>query len=679
MAVTIGTLMAYIGADTSDLKKAEGRVKASTDKMSSNFSSLARVIGGVFSAVAITNFAREVVKTADNMTLYSARLRLVTNSQKEQMFVQDQLFKLAQETRQAYGDTVNVYARLGRAARATGKSHFELLEVMGNLNKAIIVSGATTQESAAALIQLSQGLASNRLSGEELRSVMEQIPRVAQAIADGLGVDIGKFREMAFAGKLTAKTVIDSLLTQTDVLNREFAGIPVTFVQAMVKVRNVFDRYVDDLNKSTNATGILVDAVEEFIAFLETPETKQVIENFVKDLPNQILLVKNSVQDLLTIYSKLPEGTTAGLIGAILFGPKAGLIAFLVDAVDLTEALVNSIAGFEAVKEGKLTWFEYATANADELKSLLADIANKKKEINAVVFEPGAATFEEALVNEGVFPLLPSQRTSPSSAPPRLEGSKGIAFSTFQFSDDTLIKMQKVRKELEDFKKELQTEKLQGQLSQELPGMQTPEMFDDYLSEHKQVSEEVAKTWIAAFQTIEGQFANTFQMAMEGDFDAILDSWVNMLQRMVAEWAASQAMTALFGKDYGKGGQGGSGLLGAVGTFIGGLFGGGATGKKTGMASGGMITEPIAGIGTSTGRRYTFGESGAERVTPVNQMGVESNGGQGGNMTTSINIMAADAQSFSDLAKRNPQAIIGPITDALRRGNKGLRSAIQGA
>lgn len=146
-----------------------------------------------------------------------------------------------------------------------------------------------------------------------------------------------------------------------------------------------------------------------------------------------------------------------------------------------------------------------------------------------------------------------------------------------------------------------------------------------------------------------------------------------MLQRMISEWMAAQAMIGLFGEGFGKGGP----LGGLLGTAIKGLTGaisgasGGGwdfatwdSGGYIGMASGGIINEPVLGIGKS-GQSYLFGESGPEMVTPA---------GAGGGGTVNININAVDAASFYQLANRNPGAIIGPLMNQMQKGNNSLRA-----
>lgn len=294
MGLNAGNIYIAIRGDTSPLDKAltsaRKQADAAAKKIKSAFGkievaakkaakSLVTGIGGAISGLAIGALVVTTIQLADSYTLLEARIGLVTDSAAELVAVQDQLFDISQDTRVGYETTVEIFTRLSRATKNVAVSQADMLKVTESLNKAVIVSGATTTEASNALIQLSQGLASNRLGGEELRSVMEQIPRVAQMIADGLGVDIGRFRELSKEGKLTAEVVTKALLSQADVINDEFAKIPITVGQSITMMTNSLGRMVDATNEETNATmslakgmaflsGIIDDNAENMARFI---------------------------------------------------------------------------------------------------------------------------------------------------------------------------------------------------------------------------------------------------------------------------------------------------------------------------------------------------------------------------------------------------------------------------
>ena len=219
---------------------------------------------GLLGVGGIAQLGRLFTEAADTMLLASSRLRIVVRDTDEFNLVQRELFTISQETRQPLNNVIDLYARVGRATVQIGKDHEDILPFIRAVTQAIVASGATAQESRAGLIQFSQGLAAGALRGDEFRSVAEQLPRVAQAIANGLGLTIGQLRSLAHEGGLTIETIFMAFSTQYDVLQSELGAIPRTLGQSLTQVRNQFLRTVQNVNLTTNATLGLVSAVDRF-------------------------------------------------------------------------------------------------------------------------------------------------------------------------------------------------------------------------------------------------------------------------------------------------------------------------------------------------------------------------------------------------------------------------------
>ncbi|MDW7746588.1 tape measure protein [Halomonas sp.] len=181
---------------------------------------------------------RQLVRYTDTMTGLESQLRLVTGSQDEFNQTFADLYQLANSTRQGLEPTVNLYARMARATEELNLSNEELLTLTKAINQSYIVSGASAQEAASSTLQLSQAMASGVLRGEELNSVLENSPRLARAIADALGVTIGRLREMGQNGELTAEQISRALLESADSIDREFQSMERTVGQALQQLRN---------------------------------------------------------------------------------------------------------------------------------------------------------------------------------------------------------------------------------------------------------------------------------------------------------------------------------------------------------------------------------------------------------------------------------------------------------
>lgn len=210
------------------------RLTRATDQLGGAYRGLRNVLAAVGIGVAI----RAVVQASDTYSELRSQLRLVTESQEELNDTYEAAYKLAQETRGGLGETINLYARLARSSEELDLTNQQLLTVTRAINQSFVVSGASAQEAASATLQLSQGMASGTLRGEELNSVLENSPRLARAIADGLGVTIGQLRELGAEGQLTGSAVTRALLSSADSINREFQDMPRTVGQSLQQLRN---------------------------------------------------------------------------------------------------------------------------------------------------------------------------------------------------------------------------------------------------------------------------------------------------------------------------------------------------------------------------------------------------------------------------------------------------------
>lgn len=204
---------------------------------------------------------RKAIDTADKWNLLEGRLRLVTSSTAELVIAQQNLFAISQESRVSYEQTADLYARIARSTESLGKSQSQTMEVTEAINKSLIISGASAESANAALIQLGQGFASGVLRGEELNSVMEQSPRLAQAIADGMGVTIGQLRAMGADGKLTAEKVYEAIRSQKDSIESEFGKMPQTVGQSMQVLQNQIGKTISEFDKMHGVTSGISESI----------------------------------------------------------------------------------------------------------------------------------------------------------------------------------------------------------------------------------------------------------------------------------------------------------------------------------------------------------------------------------------------------------------------------------
>lgn len=325
---TVEKLLWEIDARTEGLRRELKRAEQSGDKFTkkmdrtvartnSSFSGLGRTlstavvpaltaVAGALSVQALYRYS-EAWKQTEN------RLKLVTSGTRELSATQSILFNVAQDTRTAFESTANLYSRLSRSTEDLNLSQSRLIGLTTAVNQSTRISGGGVQEATAAVIQFGQALQSGRLQGDELRSILENSPRLARALADGLGVSIGELRELGSQGELTAQKIVDALATQTGVINEEFAKLQVTGGEALTKLDNAFLRLVATIDKATGASKGFAETVTDFtykVEILGLDESSRSVETLQKQLEG----VKRSIEIFDGIdLSKRQETTIAGL------------------------------------------------------------------------------------------------------------------------------------------------------------------------------------------------------------------------------------------------------------------------------------------------------------------------------------------------------------------------------
>jgi len=202
-----------------------------------------------------------LTRMLDTLTNFENRLVLVTKSTQELNAVQEELFNISNRTRSNFESTAEIYTRVALAVRELGLSQKDTLNFTETLNQATILSGASSREASAALIQLSQGLASGRLNGDELRSVLEQLPFVADVIAQQLGVTRGELRKLGSDGKITTDIIINAFRNAREEIAGKFAQTVPTISQAFSVLRTEALRLLDAFDDSTGASEAVARAI----------------------------------------------------------------------------------------------------------------------------------------------------------------------------------------------------------------------------------------------------------------------------------------------------------------------------------------------------------------------------------------------------------------------------------
>lgn len=182
---------------------------------------------------------RKVLDLSDTLIATTARLDMMNDGLQDTAELQDMIYQSAQRSRGLYTDTAAFVAKLGTLAGSAFDSNQEIIAFAEQINKQMALSGTTTQEAQAAMLQLTQGLSSGVLRGEELNSVLEQTPMIAQSIARYMGVTTGEMRELASEGKVTAEVVKNAMFAAAEETDAKFAEMPVTWGQLWTQAQNI--------------------------------------------------------------------------------------------------------------------------------------------------------------------------------------------------------------------------------------------------------------------------------------------------------------------------------------------------------------------------------------------------------------------------------------------------------
>ena len=223
-----------------------------------------RTLGVLGLLYAAQGIARAVVGMADAWTNANNRIKLFTESAAEQLKIQRDLFAIAQKTRVGYGVTSQLYQRLTIANDRLNLSQAETARLTETINKAFTVSGASTDEAANAIRQLTQAFNKGKLDGDEFRSVAENAGNVLGIIAKQAGVAKGDLQKMAEEGKITAELLASSFLEGADDIDTQFKRMDVSIESSFTILTNSLTRAVGQFDKATGAS----DALGRSIRFI---------------------------------------------------------------------------------------------------------------------------------------------------------------------------------------------------------------------------------------------------------------------------------------------------------------------------------------------------------------------------------------------------------------------------
>ncbi|HDS0956552.1 TPA: tape measure protein [Pseudomonas putida] len=347
----------------------------------------ARAAGSALAALGVGAVTREVLRLTDSFKSMQGSLALVSTLSQNASESFQKLLAMANNTGSSLESTVSLYARLANATRGAGFTQEQLLNVTDALNKAFVISGATMQEASNAAIQLSQGLASGTLRGEELNSVMEQGPRITRALAEYLGVTNGQIRQMAADGKITSDVVTNALLQSLSSLNSELEKMPRRFEAASVALKNNFLAAIGQINVDP-----VISSVDALASSLAKPEVVMGIQSIANALGSLVAVggdglktVAENTDALMAITGAYAAKVGTGLVVSLAAATKARyaeIAATQQQVVVEKQAEVASTAA--AAQASRKAMAEEAAAVAVTQRSLAETSAARAAQANTV-------------------------------------------------------------------------------------------------------------------------------------------------------------------------------------------------------------------------------------------------------------------------------------------------------
>lgn len=649
------------GRGMEDAGRSAKRAKSDVEKLTSEFKRLA--------AAALAYFGgRELVQLADSAKLMEGRLRLATTSAENLAVVQARLVQVAKETRSSYEDTVDLFTRTARAAKALGVSQQDVLEVTKAVNQAFQISGATAGEAQSAVRQLGQALAAGQLRGDELTSVLENAPRLAEAIAEKFGVTAGQLRILAAEGKLLSRDVFEAIREKAGEINQEFANVPLTIGQAGAVARNNLLLAVGEFDKATGASDKLAKAiiwVSENVRTLATLMASVAAVWVVSSIPRMIA-------SLVALVAQLKAATAAMRTFALANPWTAAIVG--ITAVGGAIATFLTAKANEARQELAKLRNDLRGLPEDALKLRIAAESAKVDALRRLTLRPtravsdatgtGASGGNEVLNAQEIDRQLQKSRQTLSELNAALKDVQALNASLPPIitnlgttTDEAGKKVKTMVEHLSDFYKEMgklepkvivTDRAMQGQI-------ESIRVLDEFFAKHKFEVVEVgeayddlgesvgtaAEVWKEAARQIQNAFQNAFESIFENGLKGFADfaqSVLDILKTTVAAGLAAfvadrlESMISVFvnGAVQGIGGlstllaphtkhaqligAAGGGLAGfGVGLQSGNVFGGALGGAATGFAVGGPAGAIVGGIGGAIGGLIGLG-SKAEQI-----------------------------------------------------------------
>jgi tape measure domain-containing protein len=588
-----GRLREANGKFVTEARKVELGLKGIGDqakKAGAEFNGLSNVAGKVGASIVAALSVREVYQATEAYTSISNRLRLVTDSAGAFAAAQAAVFRVAQEGRQPLTETAELYQRIATNQQQLGLTGEGVARVTETISKSLAVSGASAATAAGALTQLGQAFASGTLRGEELNSVLEGAPALAQTLARGLNVTVGELRALGAEGKLTAEQVVGAILSQSDAMDEAFGKLAPNISGALTTVGNSFTQLIGKMDETSGASSDTASAIMEVADILSDPATVEAAQimgtgvakgiGFIAEAATTTVgVVKWMAEELAATFNgiasddrvrledelaRLQEMRESGPLDRLVFFGTKGAVNYATDAeIDAEIAKIQqALKAYDELGAAAGRTGDASAASTPKIEAFRTGTAS----LGTAAAEAAGKTDKQAVafqsLMDGLFPAEAAQRKyneqvalldkyldgdQLAKAIDRLNHSIAGADATgpgdvieeyrkeLQRLEDQLDPVGKATKQYQQDVKRLDDALGRGELTIERHGELMAELGRQY-DENRGVTSEWAKWTESSLERVDAAFADAWRNIGDG-FSSFRDSLTNAFKQMLAELA----------------------------------------------------------------------------------------------------------------------------------------------
>lgn len=337
LSQTVGNTERYIRDNVDEQGRFNQEISAGTQQANELTNTIKRAVAAYISIQSVG----KALNISDELVQTTSRLNMMNDGVQTTAELVNMVYAAAQDARGSFSQMAGVVARFGNNAKDAFSSSEEVVAFADLIQKQMTIAGASTQEAANAELQLSQALGSGVLRGDELNSIFEQAPNLIQNIADYLDVPIGKIREMAADGELSADVVKAAIFSAADDINSKFNEMPMTWGQIWQSMQNTaliaFQPVLQRLNDLANS--------EAFQTFIQGAiEAMATLANILLNVFEVAASVGAFIGDNWSIIAPIIYGVIAALGAYLAIMGIVNAITAISAAIDATKAAADALA-----------------------------------------------------------------------------------------------------------------------------------------------------------------------------------------------------------------------------------------------------------------------------------------------------------------------------------------------